>query len=65
MDDLGETNWRRARQESEHHKYIQLRKHNQMCGFPFNESQLRAQAHKEANEEARLALRMRNEQATA
>ena len=63
--DLGEKNWRRAREENEHEIYLQHRRHNQMVGFPYTESQLREFARKEANEAARLAIRMRNEVAKA
>lgn len=63
--DIGEKNWRRAREENEHEIYLQLRRWNQQTGHPYSESYLRDQARKEANEAARLAIAMRNEQATA
>jgi hypothetical protein len=65
MADLGEKNWRRAREASEHETYLELRRNNARTGFKYSENQLREQARKQANEAARLAIRMRNEQATA
>lgn len=65
MRDLGETNWRRAREDMEHEKYLELRKLNQQLASPLPESKLREEARKHANESCRLAIAMRNEQATA
>jgi hypothetical protein len=63
--DLGEANWRRAREDMEHEKYLELRKLNQKLTSPLGESRLRDEARKHANESCRLAIAMRNEQANA
>ena len=65
LADLGETNWRRAREDMEHTKYLELRKLNQKLTAPLPESKLRKEARLYANESCRMAIAMRNEMCTA
>lgn len=59
--EIKEKNWRRAREEMEQRKYLDLRKTNQMMGNPATEMHLREVARKYANDSCRMAIRMRNE----
>jgi hypothetical protein len=63
--ELGEKNWRRAREDMEHEKYLELRRLNQKLASPLPESKLREEARKHANDSCRMAIRIRNEQAVA
>ena len=57
--------WRSVREDMEHEKYLELRRHNRDSGSNYTENQLREMARKHANEVCRLAIRRGNQSRNA